>query len=1162
MILCAKVRRAARSAAAMIVVLSALAAQTASAANIVWVSDNPTAVGFYPPFSGTPDDAFVMMLTNAGHNVIRYSSADAAATLLSPADIAALNTNDLIIVGRAVSSTPFQGAQGAQWNTNITKPLMMQSSFLVRGSRLGWFSAESSFNGTPTPLTLVNPADPATAHMFQGVALSGSTTVNVYDEAVDQNTSQTLDAVQGGGTVLATGSGSAKVIVSWPAGAVVKGGANTLAGYRLYFASGSREVSGGAISTAGKENLTPTGEGIWMRAVEIALNNGNPPPPPTAPVITNQPQSLTVTQGTLASFTVGADGAQLAYHWHFNDAPIPGVNSRTFSLPSASPADAGNYFVIVSNAAGSATSDVVTLTVEADIVGPVLLSAVGNAEGDAIVLTYSEPLEPSVGAETGNYSVFRVSDNQELFIFSATLLNPSTVVLTNVSPRIVGENYIVQLLDIQDRFGNIIDPNPTIMTVRTEVVVVQFDVDNDWKYEISGADLTTSGWQAPGYNDSNWSFGPAPLGLDVSAGTGVQPAIRTTLPYDSSKLTTYFRKRFQLPGTPAGGSLKIRHVVEDGAVYYLNGAEIFRHRMPLGAIAYNTTAGGAPDPTPVEGPFTIPVTNLVEGENVLAVSVHQSGLTSTDLEFTAEVTATVAEYIIRPPIIVAHPQSQTVVETAPATLDVTLSQGTFLTYQWYFNSDVLPGATNRAIQYASTHPSNQGTYFLIASNATGMATSDVATLTVLMDTNAPVVRSVRAPSLDTVIVIFSEAVDPISAATAANYGIADGNGNCCLAATTATLSNSTAVILTMATPLTGGLSHTARVSNITDRASSPNVLAFAEAPVQMPGSQSGNIVWVSDNPAANGFSAAIAGFDDDVFVTNFLQRAGYNVIRYSSDNAATNLMSPADIAALNTNDLIIVSRSTGSGAFNPPQGSQWNTNISTPMIVMSAYLLRSNHLGWFFLPSAEAPPDDIQTTLTMTNLASPEVAYLFQDVALRGNTTIDPYDHPLDRNTTLMTSPTVPGGEVIATGVQLGATAIADFPAGTAVRGGTELLAGYRMFFAGGSRETATVSTAGKDNLTPTGEAIFLRAVQLAMNDGNVPTPVSQQPIINLTYLSGSFSGSIQTANGVTYEVQYKDDLNASMWNTLTTISGDGTLKTFTDPGPATGARFYQVIIP
>jgi hypothetical protein len=44
--------------------------------------------------------------------------------------------------------------------------------------------------------------------------------------------------------------------------------------------------------------------------------------------------------------------------------------------------------------------------------------------------------------------------------------------------------------------------------------------------------------------------------------------------------------------------------------------------------------------------------------------------------------------------------------------------------------------------------------------------------------------------------------------------------------------------------------------------------------------------------------------------------------------------------------------------------------------------------------------------------------------------------------------------------------------------------------------------------------------------------------------------------------VQYKDDLNASMWQTLTTIPGDGTVKSFTDPGPGGTQRFYQVTVP
>ncbi len=60
-------------------------------------------------------------------------------------------------------------------------------------------------------------------------------------------------------------------------------------------------------------------------------------------------------------------------------------------------------------------------------------------------------------------------------------------------------------------------------------------------------------------------------------------------------------------------------------------------------------------------------------------------------------------------------------------------------------------------------------------------------------------------------------------------------------------------------------------------------------------------------------------------------------------------------------------------------------------------------------------------------------------------------------------------------------------------------------------------------------------------------------------YNGATFSASFATANGVTYIVEYKDALNAGSWTFLTTITGDGTVKTFTDMGPLPANRFYQI---
>jgi len=67
--------------------------------------------------------------------------------------------------------------------------------------------------------------------------------------------------------------------------------------------------------------------------------------------------------------------------------------------------------------------------------------------------------------------------------------------------------------------------------------------------------------------------------------------------------------------------------------------------------------------------------------------------------------------------------------------------------------------------------------------------------------------------------------------------------------------------------------------------------------------------------------------------------------------------------------------------------------------------------------------------------------------------------------------------------------------------------------------------------------------------------------ITGLMYSAGVFSGSFQTLAGYSYQVQYKDNITDIMWQVLTTIPGDGTVKSFTDPGPAVAQRFYQVVI-
>lgn len=89
------------------------------------------------------------------------------------------------------------------------------------------------------------------------------------------------------------------------------------------------------------------------------------------PSISMQPSSQTVTAGASVNFSVVASGTSpLGYRWQKGGSFISGANSSTYSLPGTVTGDSGNYTVVVTNSAGSITSSVATLTVNAAPVAP------------------------------------------------------------------------------------------------------------------------------------------------------------------------------------------------------------------------------------------------------------------------------------------------------------------------------------------------------------------------------------------------------------------------------------------------------------------------------------------------------------------------------------------------------------------------------------------------------------------------------------------------------------------------------------------------------------------------------------------------------------------------------------------------------------------------
>ncbi len=86
-----------------------------------------------------------------------------------------------------------------------------------------------------------------------------------------------------------------------------------------------------------------------------------------APTITGQPTNQIVTVGQTATFSVAATGtAPLSYQWQKNGANISGATLASYTTPATASTDNGSaYKVVVSNSAGSVTSNAASLTVNA-----------------------------------------------------------------------------------------------------------------------------------------------------------------------------------------------------------------------------------------------------------------------------------------------------------------------------------------------------------------------------------------------------------------------------------------------------------------------------------------------------------------------------------------------------------------------------------------------------------------------------------------------------------------------------------------------------------------------------------------------------------------------------------------------------------------------------
>ncbi|MCX6929071.1 MAG: immunoglobulin domain-containing protein, partial [Verrucomicrobia bacterium] len=234
---------------------------------------------------------------------------------------------------QACHGTDYRGTVLSEMQANRT----VNGRALFRGAIVSCYICHNGPGGSGTP-----PAAPTASNV------SAST-------AAGQSVAMTLPI---------SGSGAYPRIISQPANGSVGLGTNGSAFVATYFP---------AAGFSGTDTFTFAAYNGYNNSTlaTATVTVGNPTSVP--PVITTQPVSQTVAAGVNVTFTVVAAGtAPLSYQWQKTGVSIAGDTSATLTLTSVTTANAGNYTVTVSNAAGSVTSATATLTVNAGAVLPTI----------------------------------------------------------------------------------------------------------------------------------------------------------------------------------------------------------------------------------------------------------------------------------------------------------------------------------------------------------------------------------------------------------------------------------------------------------------------------------------------------------------------------------------------------------------------------------------------------------------------------------------------------------------------------------------------------------------------------------------------------------------------------------------------------------------------
>ncbi|MEQ2009067.1 MAG: immunoglobulin domain-containing protein [Limisphaerales bacterium] len=504
--------------------------------------------------------------------------------------------------------------------------------------------------------------------------------------------------------------------------------------------------------------------------------------------ITTQPTNVTALVTSNAAFSVTAIGTgPLAYQWFFNSTnALAGATNTSLTLTNAQPTNAGNYTVVVTNAAGSVTSAVAVLMV---LVPPTVTAGPTNltvnaltdatfsvTAGGTLPLTYqwwkggvllgnangaSLTLNAVTTNSAGAYQVV-VTNVAGSVTSSVAVLTVNRLVpgLTWATPSAITYGTALgagQLNATNAVSGNLTySPTGGVLPVGPRTLNVVFTPADGSVYTTNAASVTLTVNPAPltiKADNQSRPFGQTNPVLTVSYTgfvNGETSGVLTSQPVAATTATTASAPG-NYPITVSGASAANYAVTQTSGILTVTGDAPAITVQPTDAVviagsnvAFSVTATGI---GPLAFQWLFNATNALAGATNTTLTLTNALLTSAG-NYTVMVTNVVGSVtsavavltVLVPPSITAQPVSQTVSVGQSVSFTVTATGTAPLNYQWRKDGTNLNGATSATYNLAGVQTNQAGSYTVVVSNAAGSITS-----------TPPAVLSVNEASAGTVL---------------------------------------------------------------------------------------------------------------------------------------------------------------------------------------------------------------------------------------------------------------------------------------------------------------------------------------------------------------------------------------------------------------------------